>query len=95
VTRGHRAGRVLAERGEIVRILSGEPFLCWDCRTARFRVEYDLVHGRHVVALYHLAECPAHWSSWSARAADDYLRALLIIGGMTLAEYCDVTGAHR
>jgi len=86
---------VLAERAAITRILSAEPFLCWDCRTARFRVEYDPVHGRHVAALYHLKTCPVRRSAWSARAAEDYVRALLIMGGMALAEYGDVTAAHR
>ena len=94
MTRGHRAGRVLAERAAIIRIMSAEPFLCWDCRTARFRVEHDGAGG-HVVVLYHLRECPVRHSAWSKRAADDYVRAVLIMGGMTLAEYCDVTGAHR
>jgi hypothetical protein len=77
----------------MARILAGEPFLCWDCRTARFRVEHD--GGRIVVALYHLKECPVHRSAWSARSADDYLRAVLILGGMALSDYCDVAGLHR
>lgn len=89
----HRAGRVLAERAAIIRILSAEPFLCWDCRSARFRVESG--GARFTVALYHLRTCPVRRSSWSERAADDYLRAVLILGGMSLSDYCDVTGAHR
>jgi hypothetical protein len=93
VTRGHRAGRVLAERDAMIRILSAEPALCPDCGSARFRVEFD--GARHVVALYHLRECPVRRSAWSKRAADDYLRALLIIGGMCLAEYADVEPVHR
>jgi hypothetical protein len=88
-----RGGRAVAERSAMTRILSQEPFLCWDCRTARFRVEYD--GERYVVALYHLKECPVHRSSWSSRAADDYIRALLIMGGMTLADYLDPALAHR
>jgi hypothetical protein len=94
MTRGHRAGRVLSERVAMTRILSAEPFLCWDCRTARFRVEHGR-DGGHVIALYHLPECPVHHSAWSERAADDYIRAVLIIGGMALAEYGDVTEVHR
>ena len=77
MTRGHRAGRVLAERAQIIRILSGEPALCWDCGSGRFRVEYD--GARFTVALYHLRECPVRGSAWSERAADDYIRALLIM----------------
>jgi hypothetical protein len=48
-----------------------------------------------MVALDHLRECPVLRTPWSARAADDYIRAVLIMGGMTLAEYCDVSGLHR
>lgn len=89
----HRGGRVLAERAEIIRILSGEVFLCWDCRSAKFRVEHD--GARFVIALYHLRECPVHRSGWSVRVADDYVRAVLIMGGMVLADYCDPDLAHR
>jgi hypothetical protein len=84
---------VLAERDAMIRILSAESALCHDCGTARFRVEFDV--ARFTVALYHLRECPVRRSAWSARAADDYLRAVLIMSGMTLAEYGDVTGEHR
>jgi len=48
-----------------------------------------------VIALYHDASCPVRRSAWSARAADDYLRAVLILGGMKLADYLDPGMAHR
>lgn len=77
----------------MVRVLAAEPFLCWDCRTAKFRVESD--GSRFTVAIYHLKECPALRSGWSARSCDDYVRAVLIMGGISLSDYWDVTGAHR
>jgi hypothetical protein len=93
VRRGGKAVRDREDAAAIVRILQAEAFLCWDCRTARYRVEHD--GERFTVALYHLKECPALRSGWSARAADDYIRAVLILGGLHLADYLDVTGVHR
>jgi hypothetical protein len=93
---GRPSGRIIAEERALMDgILAAEAFLCWDCRTAAFGIEWDPYNERHMVALDHLRECPVLRTPWSARAADDYIRAVLIMGGMTLAEYCDVSGLHR
>lgn len=76
-------GRKPELRAAMVRALSAEPFLCWDCRSARFRISFDGAR----VTLYHLRECPVLRSSWLTRCADDYIRALLIMSGISLADY--------
>ena len=81
------------ERALITRILGELPALCHDCGSVAFRVERG--SERPVVAVYHLASCPALRSAWSARACDDYVRAVLILGGLHLAEYGDGEVAHR
>ncbi len=88
-------GRGAEERAEIARILSAEVFLCWDCRTASFKVAAG-ERRRPVVEVFHLPTCPAYErSGWSARACEDYVRAVLIMGGLHLSDYCDGSVAHR
>lgn len=82
------------ERAEIARILSLEPFVCWDCRTSAFKVSPG--KRRPVVEVFHLPTCPAYRrSAWSARVCEDYVRACLVLGGLHLADYCDGTVEHR
>ena len=85
------------ERAEIVRILSREPFLCHDCETASFKVSPGTAPARRpVIEVFHLPTCPAYQrSSWSARACGDYIRAVLILGGLHLADYGDSEVSHR
>lgn len=45
------------ERAEIARILSAEPFLCWDCRTSAFKVCAG-EHRRPVVEVFRLPGLP-------------------------------------
>lgn len=93
--RGGRAVREREERARIAQILAREPSLCLDCGTVRFKVSYAEYQDRFDVVLYHLRDCPVRRSSWSMRACDDYLRALLIIAGLSLADYnCHVEAVH-
>jgi hypothetical protein len=86
-----------AERAEIARILSLEPFVCHDCESSSFRVSLGPAPARRpVIEVFHLLTCPAYQrSSWSARACSDYIRAVLIIGGLHLADYGDGEVEHR
>ena len=91
----HRAGRVALERKLISEILYAEPALCEDCMTVRFRLSFNPETGAHVVELIHRRTCPCRRLAWSRRGCDDYIRSLLIIGGIHLAEYNDVEPVHR
>jgi len=91
----HRAGRVALERKLISEILYGEAELCLDCPTLKFRISFNPETGAHVIELIHARTCPCRRSAWSRRAADDHIRALLILGGLSLADYCDVEPTHK
>ena len=91
----HRAGRIALERKLISAILYAEPALCPDCGSVKFRVTFNPETGAHVIELVHDRMCPVRRSAWSRRACDDHVRALLLLGGLHLAEYDDIEPVHR
>ena len=92
-----RGGSAVRERRSLRRVAASLEFLCPDCGSTDFRVEWNSSHRRYRLAILHDVTCPVLLSSRLKRSVDDYLRDALIAGGHHLACYGDrdVTGLHR
>jgi hypothetical protein len=90
-----RGGRAAREREALRAAILTIVAPCLDCPAATMNVEWSVHRGGYVVAVSHMWTCPVRRNDWSRRACDDRLRALIMLAGVNLAEYCDDVTSHR
>jgi hypothetical protein len=90
-----RGGRAARERDMLRAAVLTIDTPCLDCPGATVSVEWSAERDRYVVAVGHARTCPVRSGTWSERACNDRLRALLIMAGVRIADYSDDVTAHR